>query len=180
MIEINFFERKEKNVLPHLMVLFFFVGIMAISIYFFMMHGLYTRQDASNHQMMQQRSEEVASSRELEQINRTTTQNSDAITALENDQYPIVFLAEDIARIIPEDEAVVVSFQLTETNEVLLQMDNTMIDDHSDLIAHFEQVSYITRVHLNRLEQQPEDDGQFIIDLTLDIDEGLLREGAAE
>lgn len=180
MIEINFFERKEKNVLPHLMVLIFLAGLTAIGFYFFMMHGLYTRQDYTNSQLIQQRSEEVALSRELEQIDRSTIQNSAAILTLESDQYPLVFLTEELAGMIPDEENVVVSFQLTETNEVLIQINNSMIDDSSDLIAQFEQVPYITRVHMNRLEQQSEEDDQFIIDLTLDIEESVLREVAAE
>lgn len=180
MIEINFFERKEKNVLPHLMVLFFFVGLITLSIYFPMMHGIYTRQDQNNSQLLQQRAEEVALAREMERIDRSTSQSTQAIAALENGQYPLVFLTEEIADIIPDEEDVVVTFQLIEENEVLIQLDNSLIDNSSELIVQFEQVPYINRVHLNRLEQQSQEDDNYIIDLTLDIDEAMLREEAAE
>lgn len=180
MIEINFFERKEKNVLPHFMVLFFFIGVLTIGIYFFMMQGIYTRQNEQNNQILQQRSEEIAQSREMEQIDNLTTQNSQAILTLENAQYPIVYLTEDLASIILNDEEVVVNFQILETNEVFIQLDNSLINDSSALIDELESVPYITRVQLDRLEQQPEEEQNFIIDLTLDIDEGLLRQEAAE
>lgn len=180
MIELNFFERKERNVLPHFMVLFFFVGVIVISIYFVIMHGVYTRQDASNLQILEQRSEQVALSREMEQIEQMTVQNNQAIVALENEHYPIVFLTEDIAGIISDDEEVVVSFQLTVTNEVLLQVDHNGIDDSSELIADLEQIPYISRVNLIRLEQQTQEEETVLIDLTLELNEAVLREVAAE
>lgn len=179
MIEVNFFEKKAKNVLSHVMVLFFFVGLLALSVYFFLLHGLYVSEANQNNQMIQQQSEDVALAREIQSIDRLTEQNSQTILTLENERYPIVYLTEDIARIIPDSEDTIQSFELTEGSDLLIQLNQSAVANSAELITVFEELSYISRVQMNRLEQQGEED-EHLIELLLILDEAALREESAQ
>ncbi|MCC5890792.1 MAG: hypothetical protein JJU01_09485 [Alkalibacterium sp.] len=169
MIEVNFFEKKARNVLPHLMVLFFFVGLIAISVYFFLLHGLYVNQNNQNTQVIQQQSEDVALAREMQSIDVLTEQNVQTISTLEDEQYPIVYLTDDITGMIPDSEEAVLSFELTDGTDVLIQLNQSVVEDSADLIVAFEALPYTSRVQMNRLEQQGEE-GEYLIELSLTID----------
>ncbi|GEN50655.1 hypothetical protein [Alkalibacterium pelagium] len=179
MIEINFFEKKARNVLPHLMIVFFFAGVMIVGIYFFLMHGLYVRQDQNSMQLLQQRSEEVSVARNMSRVDRAITMNEQAMTVLEANQYPLVYLTEDITGVIPDSEETVVTFTLNETNELMVQLDQSLVEESAELITDLEMLPYVTRVHMTRLENQGEDAGH-LIELTLDIDEQILKEEGGE
>lgn len=179
MIEINFFEKKARNVLPHLMIVFFFAGVMIVGIYFFLMHGLYVRQDQNSMQLLQQRSEEVSVARNMSRVDRAITMNEQAMTVLEANQYPLVYLTEDITGVIPDSEETVVTFTLNETNELMVQLDQSLVEESAELITDLEMLPYVTRVNMTRLENQGEDAGH-LIELTLDIDEQILKEEGGE
>lgn len=178
MIDINFFEKKARNVLPHLMVLFFFIGIIAIGVYFFLMHGYYVTQHNQNNQIIEQRSEEVAFAREIQSVNRLAEQNNLAISTLESNQYPLVYLTEDIAATISDSEEAIESFSLSDGSELLLQLNQSLIEDTANLIVSLEELPYTSRVQMNRLENQEED--VQLIDLSIRIDEAVLREEAGQ
>lgn len=179
MIEVNFFEKKAKNVLPHVMVLFFFIGLLALSVYFFILHGLYVSEANQNNQIIQQQSEDVALSREIQSIDGLTELNSQTILSLENERYPIVFLTEDIARLIPDSEDTIQSFELTDGSDLLIQINQSVVANSAELITVLENLPYTRRVQMNRLEQQGEED-EHLIELLLILDEAALREESAQ
>lgn len=178
MIEVNFFEKKAKNVLPQLMVLFFFVGVIAIGTYFFMMYGFYVTQYNQNNQIIEQRSEEVAFAREIQSVNQQAEQNNLAISTLESSQYPLVYLIEDILATISDSEEAIESFSLNDGSELLLLVNRALVEDSANLIVSLEALPYTSRVQMNRLENQQEE--QYLIDLSITIDEAVLREEAGE
>lgn len=178
MIEVNFFEKKAKNVLPQLMVLFFLIGLIALSVYFFIMHGLYVSQNNQNNQVIQQRSEEVAFAREIQSTSQLTEQNEQAIATLRSNTYPIVYLTESIAATISDSEETIVSFSLNEGNELLLQLNQSLIQDSADVIVSLEALPYIRRVQMNRLDNQQEE--LHLIELLVTIDDLILIEEAGE
>lgn len=177
MIEVNFFEKKAKNVLPHLMGLIFFVGLILIGVYFSMMHGLYVRQHLSNEQLIEQRFEDVTFSRELERVDRLTAENLRVLSTLEEQQYPMVFLMDDITQMIPDEAEVVELFEVSDDNMLVLHIDGNALSGSADLIRDFQAVDYISRVHLERLEQDQQQADEYLFELTLDIDEDQLRGG---
>ncbi|MGC8000627.1 hypothetical protein, partial [Salmonella enterica] len=82
---------------------------------------------------------EVALSRQIENVNRLVDQNNRAIEQLEAQDYPIVFLTENIASIIPKEEERVVTFRLTQGDSLSLHLVGMGVDETSDLIAEFEE-----------------------------------------
>lgn len=176
MIEVNFFEKEAKNVLPHLMGLIFFLGLVAIGVYFFLLHGLYTMQHNQNEQLIAERSEEVAFSRQIESIELRTEESQRVLENLESQQYPLVYLIEDIISTIPDDEDTLVSFESSQGNQLVLRIDGTEISETAELMRSFESVSYVDRLNLQRLEQVSQDSDEYAYELTLNINEEELRE----
>lgn len=179
MIEVNFFEKKARNVLPHVMIAFFLIGLLAISVYFFLLHGLYVSEANQNNQIIQQQSEDVELARDMQAIDGLTVQNNQTIMTLENEQYPIVYLTEAISDIIPNSEEAVLSFDLSDGNTIVLQLNQSAVENSADLIVAFEELTYTSRVQMNRLEQLSED-GDVFMELSLIVDESALREEAVQ
>lgn len=177
MVEINFFEKKARNVLPHLMGGLFVLGVLLIGFYFFLMHGLYARQDFQNMERIRQQSEDVALSREMQSLNWQIEQNWQAVSDLEASRYPVIFLTEDVANIIPDSEAAIIGFSLNSSEELVLELNQDLVQNSADLISRFENQPYVDFVLFDRLDSELEGEGH-VIQLTLILDPITLREEA--
>ncbi|EXJ22418.1 hypothetical protein ADIAL_2004 [Alkalibacterium sp. AK22] len=177
MIEINFFEKKARNILPYLLGALLLLGLLVIGLYLFLMHSLYASQDVQNLEQIARQSEDVALSREMQRLSRETEQNAQVVSNFEDSRYPIVFLTADIANSIPESEETVISFNLNSPEELVLELNQSQIQASADLISTFEDKSYVNHVLFDRLISEREGD-EHVIQLTLIINQEAMREEA--
>ncbi|WP_161878885.1 hypothetical protein [Alkalibacterium sp. MB6] len=178
MIEVNFFEKKETNVLPYLILSGFVVGVIVLLTYFLFLSAHYNRVDAQNVQIMQQQSEQVALSRDIQQIERLTTQNRETITILDEQTFPVAFATEHVSSFIPNEDTQLVMLNVTTTGQIMLNLEAVGVEESASIIEELESVSYINRVNVTRLQQTSSEEGLYEIDLTIDYDESLLKEEA--
>ncbi|GAA0361892.1 hypothetical protein GCM10008932_13130 [Alkalibacterium iburiense] len=180
MIEINLFEKKETNILPYLILLIFVIGIGIMMLLFFFQGNYYSRLDQQNQTLIHQQADEVALSRDIERVERLTNQNRQTIATLEENAYPIVYLTDSLSEIITNEEERVVLFDLGQADQLLVSLENMTIEAHSKLIDELNDVSYINRVHVTRLTQMNPESDIYQVDLTLDLNEKVLRGEALE
>lgn len=178
MIEINLFEKKEKNILPYVILVTFIIGVLILFGTYYTMAQNYERVDRNNEQWLTDNAGEVALSRQIENVNRLVDQNNRAIEQLEAQDYPIVFLTENITSIIPKEEERVVTFRLTQGDSLSLHLVGMGVDETSDLIAEFEEVPYIDRVNVTQFIETDNENELYQLDMSLEINEDQLREEA--
>lgn len=180
MIDINFFEKKQVNILPYILGGVFFLLLVLMSSYFYMTHSYYTGVQEESNQWMQANAQDVALSRRIESVDRLADQSAGVQESLTDSQYPMAFVTEDIASVIPDEVEQVSALQLNDTNQIVLILENTTVEEASSIITNFETLDYIDRVQLLRLENQQDESSQFSFEMTLDVNDAVLREVARQ
>ncbi|GEK89320.1 hypothetical protein SAMN04488100_11138 [Alkalibacterium putridalgicola] len=180
MIDINFFEKKQVNILPYILGGVFFLLLVLMGTYFYMTHSYYTGVQEDSNQWIQANGQDVALSRRIESVDRLADQSAGVQELLTDSQYPMGFVTDDIASVIPNETEQVSALQLTEANQIVLLLENTTVEEASSIITNFETLDYIERVQLLRLENQQNESNQFSFEMTLDLNEDVLREVAGK
>ena len=176
MININFFEKKKVNVLPYLMMAGFFLLLAGLGTYFYLMQEHYTQVEAENVAWIQSESENVLLSRQMQGIDRLTEESITTQDTLVDLRYPMVYISEEIASLVPDEEELVSSFQLVGPSQFILTLENASVSDGSELVTNLEELPYVDRVNYLRLENQAQDSDEYILELTIDMSETRLRE----
>lgn len=176
MININFFEKKQVNILPYVLAGIFFVLLLLMGIYFYFTHMFYTESIQQDNEWIENHSSDVALSRRIEKIDLRTSQASAIQDTLTDSQFPMSYVSNDIASLIPDEESRVLSYQLSEADQIVLVLENVNVKEASSIINDFQEIDYIDRVQLLRLENQQTDKDQFLFELTLDLKREALNE----
>ena len=73
MININFFEKKQVNILPYVLAGIFFRSFFLMGIYFYFTHMFYTESIQQDNEWIENHSSDVALSRRIEKIDLRTS-----------------------------------------------------------------------------------------------------------
>lgn len=176
MININFFEKKQVNILPYIVAGVFFILFLVMGIYFFFTHSYYSESIQDDKEWIQANASDVALSRRIEQIDERTMQAGEVQETLLTSQYPMSYVAKDLTALIQKEEERVQTYQLSEADQVVLVLEKTNVEEASSIIDRFNQVEYIDNVQLLRLENQQNDNNQYLFEVTLDINRERLHE----
>ncbi|GEK90609.1 hypothetical protein [Alkalibacterium kapii] len=176
MLNINFFEKKQVNVLPYVLAGVFLVLIVLMGIYFYFTQLYYNEAIEQDTAWVESNASDVALSRRIEQIDERTNQASSVQNTLTDTQFPMSYVTADLTNLIPEEENRVLSYQLSEADQIVLVLENTNVNEASSIINDFKDLNYIDRVQLLRLENQLNDSDQFLFELTLDLNREVLHE----
>ncbi|WP_423189178.1 hypothetical protein ACO1PF_11385 [Alkalibacterium sp. f15] len=176
MININFFEKKKVNVLPYLMMAGFLLLLAALGAYFFLMREHYSEVETENIAWIESETDNVLLSRQMQSIDRLTEESIITQDILVGQRYPMVYVTEEIASQVANEEESVVSFQLTTPDQFIFTLENMSVDEGSELVNEMGDLAYVSRVNYLRLENQAQDSDNYILELTIDMSEERLRE----
>lgn len=180
MININFFEKKETNILPYLVTIGFFLILILMSIYFFFAR-MYLKDSASNKEAWMDRyAEEIVLSKQMGQLEEQYEETMVLQEQLKNDQYPMYKVAVEIAASVPDELTRIASFQLLDPNQLTLTLENTEAIMAQEIVENIENLPYIVDLQLLYAESQGEEDKQSRFELIISLDEELLAEEETE
>ncbi|NLW53633.1 MAG: hypothetical protein GXY99_01840 [Clostridiaceae bacterium] len=180
MINVNFFRKEAKNILPLILLVIFLLGAGAIAAQIYFSRAEHEAALKHDHTWLDNNTENLELSREMMQVDQWISQAVDVQNTLRKDQFPMNRLTENLASLIPDEDERVVSFQVSETSEqVSMVLVKTRTDEALAIIRDLEAQPYVDKVQFLNAEQQDqatqEFSFQFIIELNL---QALAEEGA--
>ena len=175
MFEVNFFEKKQKNVLPYILSGIFFFLLTLLGIYFFSMQLYYNNAEVRNQEWLQAEEEEISISRRMQEYDQLTQQVEENKVTFEAMQYPMGDVTKTILEKVPNAEKYVSIFNKNETNQITLVLEGLTATEVSATVEKFKTVPFVSTVHFIRMENQPDGAGS-IVELWLEIDESALEE----
>ena len=180
MINVNFFRKEAKNILPLILLVIFLLGAGAIAAQIYFSRAEHEEALKHDQTWLDNNTENLELSREMMQVDQWISQAVDVQNTLRKDQFPMNRLTKNLASLIPDEDERVVSFQVSETSEqVSMVLVKTRTDEALAIIRDLEAQPYVDKVQFLNAEQQDqatqEFSFQFIIELNL---QALAEEGA--
>lgn len=180
MINVNFFRKEAKNILPLILLVIFLLGAGAIAAQIYFSRAEHEAALKHDQAWLDNNTENLELSREMMQVDQWISQAVDVQNTLRKDQFLMNRLTENLASLIPDEDERVVSFQVSETSEqVSMVLVKTRTDEALAIIRDLEAQPYVDKVQFLNAEQQDqatqEFSFQFIIELNL---QALAEEGA--
>lgn len=180
MINVNFFEKKEKNILPYIVVGGFLTLLLLMGIYFFFARMYLKDAAADKEDWIEEHAEEVVLSKRMSQLEEQYDETMELQTKLKEEQYPMYQVTVDIAESVPDEADRLTSFQLLESNQLTLSLENTDALMAQEIVENIESLPYIEGVQLLYAESQNEKDAERRFEIIVDLDESLIFKEEAE
>lgn len=182
MININFFEKEKTNILPYIVGGIFFLLLLLMGLYFFMVRGQLNSSIENNNHWLSENAEEVVLSRRISRVDQLQSESIDVQEHLRTIQQPTNELIEDLVAVIPNEADRVSTLQLTESNQVMLILENIETNEGHAIVENLQALPFVNDVQFLYAENQTtSDDEDFRYELTVDIDPNvLLEEGQDE
>jgi hypothetical protein len=183
MINVNFFKKEKKNILPLIVMVSFLLMLFAMGLFFYFSRQYYEKTIDDQTDWMTVHAEEVVLSRRLNQLDQHTAKSIVVQEDLRARQYPMNALVENIIAFIPDENNRVQSFQLTqESNQVALIIENTNTMEARNIVEDLNSQPFIEAVQLLRAEEQADGDNQvrFEMIINLNMDGLIVGEEAGE
>lgn len=180
MIDINFFEKKSINVLPYILAGVFLIFLALGGTYLYLTRAYYTNVQQDRSEWISANAEEVALSRQIQQLDELANQSTQVQETLNQSQFPMVYVTEDLLSAVGSELDQVSTYQLSEGNQVILFLENTEVSEVSAMIEELETKAYVDRVQFLRLESQQTESDQYAFELTVDLNSETLSEGVEQ
>ncbi|MFA6692034.1 MAG: hypothetical protein WCR98_08660 [Saccharofermentanales bacterium] len=180
MINVNFFRKEAKNILPLILVIIFLLGAGAIAAEVYLSRSYYENELKQDQAWLEENTAELNLSREMKQVDQWISQAVEVQDQLRQDQYPMYQLTDKLAALIPEEDMRVTSFQLSETSEqVSLVLENTRTDEALAIITDLEAQPYVDVVQVLSANLQNQENEEFSFQLIIELNlEALAGEDA--
>lgn len=173
MIEINFFEDREQNLLPAIYTIIFLIGILLIGAYIGGSGLYYYLGDRQNTTQLEEINEQAFQTRQRERVLNLVNQTENNLEQIEANRYPSVSLYDFIHEVFdnPEEDVIVYRFNELEQLHIEIEVDNLqVIADYYDELL---EVPFVSQVELTTTYEQ---DQSYVGEYELTIDEEALRE----
>lgn len=180
MINVNFFEKKKTNILPYIIGGIFLLLLLFMGLYIFLTRMYLENSIEESNTWISENTEEVVLSRRISQVDQLTNQAITVQNTLKEIQYPMNTLTEDLTTAIPNETDRVASFQLTETNQVTLILENTEATMGQNIVEDIESRPYVTGVQFLSAQSESQEEDAFRFELIVDIDVTALAEEETE
>ncbi len=181
MINVNFFRKEAKNILPLILLLIFLLGAGAIAAEVYLSRADYEAALKRDQTWLDQNSEKLNLSREMMQVDQWISQAVDVQNTLRQNQFPMNRLTEKLAALIPDEDARVTSFQLSEASgQVSILLQNTRTEEALAIISDLEAQPYVDKVQFLNAEQQNQATQEFSFQLIIELNLQALAEEDAE
>lgn len=176
MFELNFFEKKKTNFLPHLLTALFAVLLLLSGLYFFFSYQNYVNIDKDNQYWLLEEADQLAMARQMQSYDQLTKQLLVDQVYFEENQYPINTVIQGLNDQLMDQSDHLLTFSLNTDNHVTFVLENSGMTDISAAIDRFSKLDYVTKVQLVRLEET-ESDHLFLAELRVDLNEEAIEEG---
>ncbi|QII81432.1 hypothetical protein [Jeotgalibaca arthritidis] len=176
MFELNFFEKKKTNFLPHLLTALFAVLLLLSGLYFFFSYQNYVNIDKDNQYWLLEEADQLALARQMQSYDQLTKQLLVDQVYFEENQYPINTVIQGLNDQLADQSDHLLTFSLNTDNQVTFVLENSGMTDISAAIDRFSKLDYVTKVQLVRLEET-ESDYLFLAELRVDLNEEAIEEG---
>lgn len=180
MININFFEKKEINILPYLITGVFLLALVLMSLYFYFARTYLSDVTTDQEIWINEHAEEVLLAEKMSQLDQQYNETIELKEKLEADQYPMYQVAVEIAATVPNELVQISSFQLANGGQLTLTLENTDAIMAQEIVEQIEYLPYITELQLLYAETQGQDGTQLRFDLIISLDEELLMQEESE
>lgn len=172
MINVNFFEKKKVNILPHIVGGVFLVSLVLMAGYFFVTRTGLEKTIKQNNEWMQAHAEEVALSRRISRVDDLIGESNKVQATISDNQYPMFAVAEGIAAVVPNELEQIATFTLSDPSQVTLNVENTDAKAGQRIVENLEDLPYVTEVQFLHAETQGSEENKFRFEfiITLDID----------
>lgn len=180
MINVNFFRKEAKNILPLILMIIFLLGAGAIAAEVYLSRSYYENELKGDQAWLEENTANLDLSREMKQMDRWISQAVDVQDRLRQDQFPLYQLTDKLATFIPDEDMRVTSFQLSETSEqVSLILENTRTDEALAIIEALEAQPYVDVVQVLSANLQNQENQEFSFELIIELNpEALAGEDA--
>ena len=176
MFELNFFEKKKTNFLPHLLTALFAVLLLLSGLYFFFSYQNYVNIDKDNQYWLLEEADQLEMARQMQSYDQLTKQLLVDQVYFEENQYPINTVIQGLNDQLADQSDHLLTFSLNTDNHVTFVLENSGMTDISAAIDRFSKLDYVTKVQLVRLEET-ESDYLFLAELRVDLNEEAIEEG---
>ncbi|WP_017472728.1 hypothetical protein [Amphibacillus jilinensis] len=181
MIEINFFEKKKKNLIPYLLMGVLLLGIMSISGYFILTSIQLNKQNQTNQSLIQEQSTIIDELQHVHLLANQVDQLANDLNRLIDIKHPTVFLNDNILQQLPVDPATtIVDFNYTIQGDLLLELQLADANAVSSLTRDLLALTYVTTVELEAIDLINEVEADYQVNLTIGIDQIQLSEVAKD
>lgn len=180
MININFFEKKKTNILPYLVAGIFVLMLILMAIYFFFARMYFSDTVSDNNGWIEAETEEVVLSRQMNQLDQQYNEAIELQEGLKQNQYPMNKVTEEIAASVPDEAKRISSFQLEDSSQLTLVLENTKASVGLSIVEEIETLPYVTGVQFLHADNEGEKDKELRFELIVDLDESLMTEEEVE
>lgn len=180
MININFFEKKETNILPYLVTGGFFLLLILMSVYFFFTRMYLNDVMVVKEEWINAHNEELVLSKQMNQYEQQYQETMDLQEKLKVAQYPMNKVSEEIAASVPDELTRISTLELLEPGQLTLTLENTEAIMAQEIVENIENLPYVTELQLLYAESQGEEDAQLRFELIVSLNEELIVEGEIE
>lgn len=174
MIEINFFEKKKKNIVPIIYTVIFLLGILLIGGYVGGSHVYFARQTSRNQAFIDENQVEVVEARRKERVLTQLVETENDMTQLTTDRHPTIFLYDEIHEVFADADNTVQVYQFTVGEPLYIELMNIDLDMAAHYMVELQAVSFIDHVELNSTYLEESD--EYRAEFQLMINEEVLRE----
>ena len=173
MFEINFFEKKQTNYLPHLIVGIFLALLLLLAGYLTVSYNVYVSQARSNREWLVQEAEAIRVSRQMEEYDRLTDQLTADYPLFQALQIPIAQVASDLIAQLPDDNQGITTFSLDGVKQATIVLEDVAVDDVSTTITRLQALDFVTNTNFIRLDRAEE--STFGAEVSVELNEEQLK-----
>lgn len=180
MININFFKKEKKNILPYAAGGVFLLSALLIGAYLFFTYTTHQNRIEDNNQWLVDNAAEIELSREISELDQLATQSVAVQETLREAQYPMAKLTNDVMSFIPNEKDRVSAFLVSEAaNQISLTMETTTTTQAQSIIEDLEEQPYIEDVEFLRADDQGQENDQYRFELIINLNmDGYVEEEA--
>ena len=171
--QINFFEKKQTNYLPHLIVGIFLALLLLLAGYLTVSYNVYVSQARSNREWLVQEAEAIRVSRQMEEYDRLTDQLTANYPQFQALQIPIAQVASDLIAQLPDDNQGITTFALDGVKQATIVLEDVAVDDVSTTITRLQALDFVTNTNFIRLDRAEE--SAFGAEVSVELNEEQLK-----
>ncbi|WP_080146570.1 PilN domain-containing protein [Marinilactibacillus piezotolerans] len=176
MININFFEKKQVNQLPYVILTGFVVFSVILLVYLFGANQYYALKDQSNMQQIESQLSEVQEARQLELLQTQITEAELIQQQIQENRHSIPYLIEDIHRYLPDSSEHITAFNFTSEFELIIALQNLSYNEITELIEALNGIDYVSSARLMSLTKPTEAGDVYLSEISIRLSEAALRE----
>ncbi len=180
MMNVNFFEKKQVNLLPYIVGGFFVLGLLLMGVYFYLARANYETTISEKNLWLSEHAEEVVLARRISRLDGLASESAVVQETLKEAQYPMYKLTTDLASAVPDETDRLVSFYITDPAQATFILENTQPTQAQAIVEELEEKVYVDGVQFLHAENLNPEENAMRFELIVDLNSENFPEEAAE